>query len=422
MTDSSLPEPGVRRSDALDRTDAANAARNERRRRGRAFLFVVPLLVFIAFAFVAPIGTMLFRSVYNPTTAALVPETLEALRDWDGEGTPDAEAMRRFAVDMKRMAGDRTSGQLAEEVNRLLPGTSSVVKSTARALRRVDDAELAANGDALLVEASERWAEPGIWRALRRSGRTYTEGYYLTALDLEMTREGDIQQRDTQIYLKLYGKTLWMAFVITVLTIVLGYPLAFYMAGAPPKVANILMVFVLLPFWTSLLVRTTAWIALLQTNGVVNSTLMALGVTNAPLEMLYTQFSTIIAMTHILLPFMVLPLYSVMRGIDPSYMRAAMSMGSPPIPAFLRIYLPMSLPGLSAGALLVFIISVGYYITPALVGGTDGQMISNIIAFHMQQSNNWELAAALGSLLLALILLLYWLYDRFVGASNIKLG
>jgi putative spermidine/putrescine transport system permease protein len=119
---------------------------------------------------------------------------------------------------------------------------------------------------------------------------------------------------------------------------------------------------------------------------------------------------------------MILPLYSVMRGIDPSYVRAAMSMGAKPVGAFARIYLPMSLPGLSAGALLVFIISVGYYITPALVGGTDGQMISNLIAFHMQQSNNWGLAAALGSILLALILLLYWTYDRFVGAKSLSFG
>jgi putative spermidine/putrescine transport system permease protein len=213
-----------------------------------------------------------------------------------------------------------------------------------------------------------------------------------------------------------------MALIITVLTMLLGYPLAFFLAHASSGLANFLMVFVLLPFWTSLLVRTTAWIALLQTNGVVNSTLMSLGITDQPLEMLYTQFSTIIAMTHILLPFMVLPLYAVMRGIDNSFMRAAMSMGSGPLGAWYKIYLPMSLPGLTAGALLVFIISIGYYITPALVGGTDGQMISNIIAFHMQQSNNWELAAALGSLLLILILVLYWLFDRFVGTDNLKLG
>ncbi len=402
--------------------DARNAAREVRRRRLRAFLFVAPLLVFIMFAFVAPIATMLMRSAYNPTVADLVPASLEAIEAWDGEGRPSDEVLTQFAVDLKRLANDRTSGQLAEEINRYLPGTSSVVKSTARGLRRVDDDTLATSGATLLLEANDAWSEPGIWRALRNAGQVYTASYYLTALDLEFARDGSIQQRDTQIYLKLYGKTLWMALIITLLTLILGYPLAFHMAHSSTSRANFLMVFVLLPFWTSLLVRTTSWIALLQTNGVVNSTLIALGLTRDPLELLYTQFSTIIAMTHILLPFMVLPLYSVMRGIDPSYMRAAMSMGSRPIPAFLRIYLPMSLPGLSAGALLVFIISVGYYITPALVGGTDGQMISNIIAFHMQQSNNWELAAALGSLLLLLIVALYWLYDRFIGAGNIKLG
>jgi putative spermidine/putrescine transport system permease protein len=410
MTDATLQAPPRKKAARLDRTDARSARREVRKRRLQAFLFV------------APIASMLFRSVYNPTVADLVPATLEALEDWDGEGLPPEAARTQFAVDLKRLADERTSGRLAEEVNRILPGTSSVVKATARPIGRAEDGALAANGAALLIEANDRWAEPDIWRALKNSGQVFTPSYYLTALDLELDRDGSIQARDTQIYLKLYGKTLWMAFVITVLTLILGYPLAYFMANSSTGLANILMVFVLLPFWTSLLVRTTAWIALLQTNGVVNGTLQALGVIADPLPMLYTQFSTIVAMTHILLPFMVLPLYSVMRGIDPSYMRAAMSMGSPPIPAFLRIYLPMSLPGLSAGALLVFIISVGYYITPALVGGTDGQMISNIIAFHMQQSNNWELAAALGSLLLALILVLYWLYDRFVGAGNIKLG
>lgn len=402
--------------------DARNAAREVRKRKLQAFVFVVPLLVFIIFAFVAPITTMLYRSFHNPTVANLVPDTLVMLEDWSGDAVPDAAVMTQFATDMKRMANDRTSGQLADEINRALPGMSSVVKSTARGLRRVDDAEIAANGAALLLDANERWADPETWRALRDAGQIYSSSYYLTAVDLERTADGSIAKRDTQIYVKLYTKTLKMALIITVLTMLLGYPLAFYMAHASDGLANFLMVFVLLPFWTSLLVRTTAWIALLQTNGVVNSTLMAIGVTDQPLEMLYTQFSTIIAMTHILLPFMVLPLFAVMRGIDNSYIRAAMSMGSTPLGAWYKIYLPMSLPGLSAGALLVFIISIGYYITPALVGGTDGQMISNIIAFHMQQSNNWELAAALGSLLLILILVLYWLFDRFVGTDNIKLG
>jgi putative spermidine/putrescine transport system permease protein len=182
------------------------------------------------------------------------------------------------------------------------------------------------------------------------------------------------------------------------------------------------MILVLLPFLTSVLVRTTAWIALLQTNGIVNSTLLWAGIVGQPLEMLYTEFATVLIMTHILLPFMVLPLYASMRSIDPSYMKAAMSLGSRPVPAFARVYFPMTLPGLSAGALLVFILSVGYFIIPALVGGTEGQMISNLIAFHMQQSNNWELAAALGTLLLVLILVLYWIYDRLIGIDKMKLG
>ncbi|MFT4708751.1 MAG: putative spermidine/putrescine transport system permease protein [Ascidiaceihabitans sp.] len=409
-------------SHTLDPDDARNAAREVRKRRLQAFLFVVPLLIFIVFAFVAPITTMLYRSVHNPTVANLVPETLTALEDWSGEGMPDDAVLIQFATDMKRMANERTSGQLADEINRALPGMSSVVKSTARSLRRVEDADIAANGVALLLDANDRWSDPATWRAVRDAGPIYSSSYYLTAVDMERTVDGGIAPRDTQIYKQLYTKTLKMALIITILTILLGYPLAFFMAHASSGLANFLMVFVLLPFWTSLLVRTTAWIALLQTNGVVNSTLLALGITDQPVEMLYTQFATIIAMTHILLPFMVLPLYAVMRGIDNSFMRAAISMGSRPLGAWYKIYLPMSLPGLSAGALLVFIISVGYYITPALVGGVDGQMISNIIAFHMQQSNNWELAAALGSLLLILILVLYWLFDKFVGTDNIKLG
>jgi len=409
-------------SHTLDLDDARNAAREVRKRRLQAFLFVVPLLVFIMFAFIAPITTMLYRSVHNPTVANLVPETLAALENWSGEGMPEDTVLINFATEMKRMANERTSGQLADEINRALPGMSSVVKSTARTLRRVEDSDLAANGAMLLLAANDRWFDPATWRAVRDSGPIYSSSYYLTAVDMERTTDGGIAPRDTQIYKKLYTKTLKMALVITILTIFLGYPLAFFMAHASSGLANFLMIFVLLPFWTSLLVRTTAWIALLQTNGVVNSTLLALGITDQPIEMLYTQFATIIAMTHILLPFMVLPLYAVMRGIDNSFMRAAISMGSRPLGAWYKIYLPMSLPGLSAGALLVFIISVGYYITPALVGGVDGQMISNIIAFHMQQSNNWELAAALGSLLLIMILVLYWLFDKFVGTDNIKLG
>jgi len=408
----------------LSRQDRVSANAELRRRKFVAFMFVAPLLVFLLFAFVAPIASMLFRSLHEPTVSELIPDTLAEMDRWDGQQMPPSAVMNQFAVDLKRLANDRTSGRLAGEINRSLPGASSVIQSTARRLRGADDAELATAGADALVAANKRWADVEIWRTIQRSGAPYSIDQYLTALDLQKNDvDGSIEARDgPKIYVDLYIKTLRIALYITLLTIVLGYPLSYFLAGLQDKTANLLLVFVLLPFWTSLLVRTTSWIALLQTNGVVNTFLMSIGIINEPMEMLYTEFATIIAMTHILLPFMILPLYSVMRGIDPSYFRAALSMGARPIPAFLRIYLPMSLPGLSAGALLVFIISVGYYITPALVGGTEGQMISNIIAFHMQQSNNWGLAAALGSILLAVILLLYWTYDRFVGTKSLSFG
>lgn len=412
-----------RQGDLLTKEEARLANRELRRHKMVAFALVAPLLVFLFFAFVAPIGTMLYRGFYNPVVSELIPETLEKLKTWDGQGHPNETVLISMTIDLKRLAKIRKSGKLAEEINRHYPGSSSVIKSTARRMRRKNDADLAQNGAAILLAVNKKWSDRKIWHAVRKAGRVYTDSYYLTALDLERSLSGHIQVRQaTQIYLKLFFKTLKMALIITLMCLLLGYPLAYYLANAPSKTANFLMIFVLLPFWTSLLVRTTAWIALLQTNGVINSFLMSLHIISKPLEMLYTEFSTIIAMTHILLPFMILPLYSVMKGIDPSFMRAAMSMGARPIQAFLNVYLPNTLPGLSAGALLVFIISVGYYITPALVGGTKGQMISNIIAFHMQQSNNWGLAATLGTLLLVLILTLYWVYDRFVGASNIKLG
>lgn len=409
---------------SLTTSEAGQAASARRKKRLTAFLFVAPLLLFILVTFVAPIGSMLWRSVYHPTVAELIPLTLAELERWDDhKQLPDERTLSVFVSELHALDKQRLSGKLSEEFNRAFTGMSSVVKSTARRIGRMDAEALSSQGVETLLESHRNWSRPELWYAIERAGKVYTYDYYLTALDLELHPDEGIQVRqDTEIYLQLYSKTLNMALVITLLCALLGYPLAYYLAGLPSNRANLLLVLVLLPFWTSLLVRTTSWIALLQTNGVINSTLMGIGLISQPFEMLYTSFATVVAMTHILLPFMILPLYSVMRGIDPSYMRAALSLGDKPIPAFARIYFPMTLPGLSAGALLVFIISVGYYITPALVGGTDGQMISNIIAFHMQRSNNWELAAALGSLLLGLILLLYWVYDRFVGASNIKLG
>ncbi|MEO1018392.1 MAG: ABC transporter permease, partial [Pseudomonadota bacterium] len=215
-----------------------------------------------------------------------------------------------------------------------------------------------------------------------------------------------------------------MSLTITLMTLLLGYPVAYLLATLPMRTSNLLMILVLLPFWTSLLVRTSAWIVLLQQQGVVNNTLVTIGLVDDQnrLELIFNQTGTIIAMTHILLPFMILPLYSVMKTIPPSYVRAAKSLGATDWTAFWRVYFPNTLPGIGAGAILVFILAIGYYITPELVGGTSGVFISNRIAFHISSSLNWGLAAALGVLLLACVLILYWTYDRLVGIDRVNLG
>jgi putative spermidine/putrescine transport system permease protein len=186
--------------------------------------------------------------------------------------------------------------------------------------------------------------------------------------------------------------------------------------------AKLLMVLVLLPLWTSLLVRSAAWIVLLQDQGIINDMLQASGMTGAPVRLIYNRPGVIIAMTHVLLPFMVLPIVATMKTISPSHMRAAVSLGAHPAIAFWRVYLPQTLPGVAAGALLVFIMALGYYVTPALVGGADDQMLAYFIAFYTTSSSNWGLAAALGVILLGATAILYAVYSRLVGMGQVKLG
>jgi putative spermidine/putrescine transport system permease protein len=179
-----------------------------------------------------------------------------------------------------------------------------------------------------------------------------------------------------------------------------------------------------MPFWTSLLVRIVAWMIMLQQNGVVNDTLVAAGILSDEnrLAMMYNFNGTVIVMTQILLPFMILPIFSVMKTIPPSYMKAAQNLGATPTLAFIRVYMPQTIPGIGAGCILVFIVAIGYYITPELVGGKDGRLIGNMVAYHMQRSLNWGLAAAMGTILLIVILIFYWIYDKIIGIDNMKMG
>lgn len=396
-------------------------ARAQARSRLRAFALVAPLLIFVVVTFLVPIGQMLHRSVHNPAFSANMP----ALTAWFAAtpaGTePDDAAWAALAGDVKAAALARTIAIVGTRINYDLPGTRSLFTATGRKA-----AGLQPPWREAMLAADPKWGDPTLWAAMRNAAPAYTAGFYLAAVDLARDNDGKVIRvpEERRVYGKLFLRTFLLSAAITGICLLLAFPVAHLLATLPLRWSNLLMILVLLPFWTSLLVRTTAWIVLLQGQGVINSTLVALGIIgqDGRLAMIYNQTGTMIAMAHVLLPFMVLPLYAVMRTINPAYVRAARSLGATSWTAFRRIYLPQTLPGIGAGALLVFILAVGYYITPALVGGASGQLISNLIAFHMQDSLNWSLAAAMSALLLAAVLILYWLYDRIVGIDKMKLG
>ncbi|WP_343081338.1 ABC transporter permease [Ostreiculturibacter nitratireducens] len=399
----------------------AALARAQARSRRRAFFLVMPLLVFILATFVFPIGQMLFRSVHNDAFSSNMPNLVAWFDATESGAEPDEAAYAALAADLKLLRENRTAGEVGTRVNYELSGTRSLFTSTARKADKLEPPFKEA-----ILDADDEWDDPQLWQVMRDASSAYTMNFYLAAVDLVRDQTGSITsvEADRQIYVQLFERTFILSALITILTFLLGFPIAHLLAVLPLRYSNLLMIFVLLPFWTSLLVRTTSWIVLLQQQGVVNSALVASGIIgdDGRLALIYNQTGTIIAMTHILLPFMVLPLYSVMRPIPPSYVRAARSLGASSWKAFRSIYFPLTVPGMAAGGLLVFILAVGYYITPALVGGASGQLISNLIAYHMTDSLNWSLAAALAAILLGAVLLLYWLYDRLIGIDNLKLG
>lgn len=380
----------------------------------------LPLVAFIGVTFLAPLGLMLVRSVHEPLVADSLPDTLAVLEEWEGVSPPGDDAFQALGRELLSLHGQRSLGGVATRVNRLEAGMRSAIVRTARQLRDADPG----SWREAMIDAAPIWDEPRAWRAIQRSGERYTIRHFLHALDLERDSAGNVvaQPPDQRIYLSLLGRTLSVSVAITAICLILGYPVAYLIANSPPSRSNLLLLLVLVPFWTSLLVRTTSWIVLLQNQGVVNDLLVATGLTTEEgrIPMIYNMTGTLVAMTQILLPFMVLPLYAVMRTIAPSQMRAAAALGASFGQAFVRVYWPQTLPGIAAGSLLVFILSIGYYITPALVGGRTGQLISNLIAYHMQQSLNWGLAAALGAILLVCVVLLFFLFNRLVGVERMR--
>ncbi|RAU44594.1 MULTISPECIES: ABC transporter permease [unclassified Pseudomonas] len=412
MPDALTLEPPMPANAPRDLAWRIRAARRSHTRR--SIMLLLPLLTLLLVGFLTPIGGLLTRSVDNPEVATALPRTLSLLAQWDGQAVPGEAVFGAFAEDLRNA---RSRGQLFA-LNRRLGYESQALRSIPAAVL----SKLPAPGEPLrerLRQAVPALDDVQTWATFKALGARYTSLYWLSAFDLKR-EAGQIRPVDPgkALYLEVLQRSLAIAGLVTLLCVVLGYPLAYWLARQPPRRANLLLIFVLLPFWTSLIVRTASWIVMLQSGGLVNDTLMSLHVLEKPLALVFNRTGVLISMTHILLPFLILPLYAVMKGIDPRYTNAAISLGAHPLTAFRRVYVPQTYAGVAAGALLVFIMAIGYYITPALLGGPGDQMISYFVAYYTNTTINWGMATALSSQLLIIVLLLYWVYTKVSRSAH----
>lgn len=396
-------------------------AHAERINRWKAQALIAPLVIFLLLVFLVPIAALLYKSVGNPEVVDGLPRTVVAVAGWDGKGLPAEPVYKSLSEDLAEARKNQVLGDLSKRLNMELAGYRSLLMKTAKGLPF--KAVPASYKDAMEA-LDERWGDPAYWQAIKRNTSSVTPFYLLAAVDHRIDDLGEIAPAtpDQSIYLDIFARTFWMGLVITCICLVLAYPLAYLLANLPARQSNLLMILVLLPFWTSVLVRVAAWIVLLQSGGLINSALISMGLIDKPLELVFNRTGVYISMVHILLPFMILPIYSVMKGISPTYMRAAISLGCHPFASFWRVYFPQTYAGVGAGCLLVFIIAIGYYITPALLGSPNDQMVSYFVAFYTNTSINWGMATALGGLLLLATVVLYLIYNWLVGASRLRLS
>ena len=357
----------------------------------------------------------------TPLNNASCRTLFKALETWDGQSAPDESLFAALYKDLNS-AQKILSGKSSTRMNYEEPGWKGIIRTSLRKFKTIEGPPYR---DAL-IKANKGWGEVRFWQSLVLMKDARTMGYYLNAFDRRYDVDKNIilRSEERRVYVMLWWRTLILSLIVTVGCLVLSYPVAHLLATLPLRYSNLLMICVLMPFWTSLLVRIVSWMVMLQQEGVINDALVWTRLISDEnrLPMMYNFTGTVIVMIQILLPFMILPIYSVMKTIPPSYMRAAQNLGAAPSLAFLRVYMPLTLPGVGAGVILVFIVAIGYYITPELVGGKDGRLIGNMIAYHMQKSLNWGLGAAMGTVLLAAILVLYWVYDKIVGVDNLKMG
>ncbi|RAR57507.1 putative spermidine/putrescine transport system permease protein [Paraburkholderia unamae] len=421
---------GAARPPAAARPRAAKVARS-RGDVGGALLLIAPLALFMLVFFVVPIASLLTRAAWDPSVAVAFPGTARALANWDGASAPPAAAFGALAADIVAADDAGTLGDATERLNRDAPGMRLLLLRARRHLDHLAEGagQPAAPRDpaavkADLIQYDPHWGEAPAWRAIARAVRPLTAAYALRAIDSHQDAEGRIAMLppDRRVFLPILGRTFGISAVVTALVVVFGFPLTYWLSRLPAARQRLMLMAVLIPFWTSILVRIAAWMVVLPREGVINRLALAMHIVDTPLDLIYNRTGVVISMVHILIPFMVLPLLAVMRGIPLTYQRAAVSLGSHPFGAFWRVYAPLTAPGVAAGALLVFVSALGYYIAPALLGGAGDQMLSYYIAWFTNTSINWGLAAALSALLLIATALLFVVYRMLMAGRRHLFG
>lgn len=377
-------------------------------------LLIAPLFIFIALFFIWPLVGVMSQAVSDKAAYNLLPNTAEAIHDWDGTSSPSPELQLAFVTDLRNADNEQAVGDMVRRLNSGQSGFRSLMSKTIKAT------EAQAEGPIDLVELDKKWGQPQYWKTIAEALPPYTDRYLLEAMDLTRNEAGSIEHLppEQSVNQTIFGRTFWISGLVTVMCLIIGYPYALLITKTTGWIRGVMLAAVLLPLWTSLLVRTAAWFILLQEQGVINDTLISMGLIKEPLGLIFNRTGVVIAMTHVLLPLMVLPIYSTLLTIPKNLMPAAASLGAHPLRAFIRVLLPMSLSGIAAGSLLVFMSAIGYYITPALLGGAGDQMVSAFIAGHAQNTGNWGMASALGIVLLIVTLVLYAIYDRISGANE----
>ena len=383
---------------------------------------LLPLSGFLLVFFVAPLVWLLSLAVREAEVPRALPRTLAVLQTWQpGQALPP-KVFPGFAQDLVEA---RAASTLADAARRLNYEVNGVRSTLMRAAREVGSAAPdTVFGAEFFNSVDPTLTTPDFFAAVQRARGPVSSYYLLAAFDLARNAKGEIERvsEANRIYIDVLLRTLGISLSVTLLCLLMGFPVAMLLTQVTAKTADWLMILVLLPFWTSLLVRTAAWVVVLQREGMVNTLLMRLGLITEPLTLIYNRTGVLIAMTHVLLPFMILPLYGVLKGIPPNYMRAATSLGAPPLVAFVRVYLPMAAPAIMAGSLMVFILAMGYYITPALVGGGSDQMLSYFVATYTTDTGNWGLASALGLMMLVTTLALYAVAHKLSGGRALSMG